>query len=171
MYSRKEAIRGPLFKTGFALNETEIAKRSIDPYYGCTQGDYDKGNYTGGIVIVSRGQCNFAYKVYYAFQAGAIGLIVVNNYRTAFFQVNEGATTVDRSKFTTVSLHKEDEDYLFDADEATIAKSRDEHWNEKWRNPIYHQNDCSIYETCIEYDPTGQSTSVQSTKIIILRLG
>ena len=146
--SQPEPVRARLRKAGDGRGEENA-------FYGCFRNDFSGANYTGTIALVSRGQCNFSSKVANANSAGAIGLIIVNDFRINILRINEGSVRLyEKGTFTTVNAHMDDGDYFADADEVQIEPSRDEHFDDKWRHPLHlhSESDCAVYETCYDYE-------------------
>ena len=57
------------------------------------------------------------YKVVNSHSAGAIGLIVVNNFQGASIRTLYEGNVVEPRTFTTVAAFQDDEQFFFDADE------------------------------------------------------
>ena len=72
------------FATGWSVPVTEAVQGALAlapdageiPFTYCEESDTD---YTGRFVLVDRGNCFFADKVYYAQVSGAVGVVIVNN--------------------------------------------------------------------------------------------
>ena len=57
------------------------------------------------------------YKVVNSHSAGAIGVIIVNNYPGSGIRTVYEGNVIEPRTFTTVAAFKDDEQYFFDADE------------------------------------------------------
>jgi len=78
---------------------------------GCTQVSFSESA-TPPIVLIDRGDCSFADKALNAEAAGALGVIIVNNLNSGAILLSAGGDFEDNLTIPTVSISKEDGDYL-----------------------------------------------------------